>query len=120
MSYDEMEVVGPYLRRFWNIHDRLWYYYHQCPACKHPHQYVVASDDQCRYWKFNHNVLKPTFYPSMRRESTIPRTPEEQRQRVTYTECHYFVRDGMIDFCTDSPHHLAGKTVPLPEWPKKK
>jgi|SRR6185312_12278126 len=32
--------------------------------------------------------------------------------------CHSFVRDGQIEFLTDSYHKLAGQTVPLPdrEW----
>lgn len=25
--------------------------------------------------------------------------------------CHLFIRDGLIDFCNDSQHELAGKTA---------
>jgi len=30
--------------------------------------------------------------------------------------CHSFIRDGQIEFCSDSTHELAGKTVRLLEW----
>ena len=39
------------------------------------------------------------------------------------TLCHYFIggpagdKPGMIEFCPDSPHKLAGQTVALPPWP---
>jgi hypothetical protein len=29
--------------------------------------------------------------------------------------CHSFVRDGRIEFLSDSTHHLSGQTVELPE-----
>jgi hypothetical protein len=118
MGYDEMEQVGPYLRRFFNDHNKRWYYYHLCPACDEPHQYTLLQDNIG--WTFNHDYQKPSFYPSMRRSSNIPRTPEERTNRVEYTTCHYFLIEGRIDYCTDSPHHLAGKSVPLPVWPKNK
>lgn len=116
MGYDEMEQAGDYLRRFLNDFDKLWYYYHWCPACDEPHRYVVGGNGQ--YWTFNHDYKKPTFSPSMLMSTNIPRTPEERVNRVNYTVCHYFIREGMIDYCGDSPHHLAGKTVPLPKWLK--
>jgi hypothetical protein len=31
--------------------------------------------------------------------------------------CHYFLQDGALQYCGDSTHGLAGKTVPLPELP---
>jgi len=33
------------------------------------------------------------------------------------TTCHYFITDGKIEFCGDSPHKLAGQIVDLPDWP---
>ena len=64
----------------------------------------------------------PTFAPSILcfteydedDPSDVPvKLPDGQRR----TLCHYFIRDGMIEFCPDSPHALAGQTVELPEWP---
>lgn len=117
MGYDEMQQVGPYLRRFFNAHTNAWYYLHWCPACKEPHQYVVGGSPG--HWTFNNDFQKPTFYPSMRLSTNIPRSPEEKVNRVSYTQCHYWVREGRIEFCTDSPHALAGQTVPLSAWPEQ-
>ena len=116
MNYDDMEQAGPYFRRFFNKPDQFWYYYHQCPACDETHQYVVGAPGQ--HWGFNNDFQKPSFTPSMLIATNAPRSPEEKLHRVTYTQCHYFVRNGMIEYCADSPHALAGKSVPLPEWLK--
>lgn len=52
-------------------------------------------------WSFDGNVEAPTFSPSIN----------------LVGQCHYFIRAGRIEFCTDSKHELAGQTVPLPDIP---
>ena len=47
------------------------------------------------------NAEAPTFSPSI---NIVGR-------------CHYFIIAGMIEFCGDSRHHLAGQVVPLPDIP---
>jgi hypothetical protein len=79
------------------------YLHFLCPGCDEPHsiRHGVGS------WTWNGNFEKPTFSPSIRvsnNEGTL---------------CHSFIRDGMIEFCTDSPHSLAGQTVELPDWDTK-
>jgi hypothetical protein len=44
-----------------------------------------------------------------------PMGPDDTGGRKTL--CHYFIRDGKIEFCGDCPHELAGQTVPLPDVP---
>lgn len=44
-------------------------------------------------WKFNGDVRRPTFQPSLRQE----------RARDG-KDCHYIVADGKIQFCPDSWH----------------
>lgn len=41
----------------------------------------------------------------------------EGRER---TLCHYHLQGGVLNFCGDSPHELAGKSVPLPDLPEWK
>lgn len=76
---------------------------HYCPGCKWMH--VIHTDGRAQQnghkWTFNGDMEKPTFSPSVH----------------LVGQCHYFIRDGMIDFCGDSKHELAGKTVPLPDLP---
>lgn len=84
-------------------------YWHWCPGCSMPHGIHVGPKthpDQAR-WTFNGNWEKPTFTPSIRCLGSN-----------NVTTCHYFITDGVQDFCNDSPHEQAGKKVPLMELPK--
>lgn len=69
-----------------------------CPACECGHLFDSR-------WTFNGDVNKPTFRASMLVNGS---TPEKR--------CHSFVTDGKIEFCGDSAHALAGKTVELPDF----
>ena len=80
-----------------------------CPACREPHSVPLPR------WQWNGDMERPTISPSVLHFNTYP----EGGRRVT--RCHYFVRDGRIEFCADSPHALAGQTVDMlavEEWPK--
>lgn len=68
-----------------------------CPGCKSGHLFDSR-------WKFNGNLINPTFTPSMLINKDHP---EE-------TRCHSYVTDGFIRFLEDCDHELAGKTVRLP------
>jgi hypothetical protein len=89
---------------------------HWCPGCDEPHGIRIEGQGGPK-WTFNGDYDKPTFAPSVRcftnRSVDGDRLPEGQ----TRTLCHYFIRDGRIEFCGDSPHKLAGQTVDLPDWP---
>jgi len=58
--------------------------------------------DGSRGWTWNKDRERPTVSPSIN----------------VIGHCHSFVRDGQIQFLADSKHDLAGKTVPLPDWPR--
>lgn len=91
---------------------------HWCPGCNEVHGYRVEGDGRPK-WVFNNNFDKPTFTPSMLITVTEHEDEDENPlpQPVQRTLCHYFIINGEIQFCDDSPHALAGKTVPLPDWP---
>lgn len=76
-----------------------------CPACGTMH----APDQR---WAFNGDMDRPTFSPSLRVKW---KKPIENDQYVDVV-CHSFIRDGRIEFCSDSTHHMAGMTVDIPEW----
>lgn len=84
---------------------------HWCPGCDEPHGVTIQGGPP--QWTFNGNYDKPTFTPSV-----LCFTTNKQGQRETL--CHYFITNGQIQFCGDSPHALAGKTVDLPDWPYAK
>jgi len=96
-----------------------------CPGCQEHHG-VNGT------WSFNGDYDRPTFSPSVLVSSGHymsthkpgdscwctynARHPDEPSPFKCH-RCHSFVRGGMIEFLSDSTHHLAGKTVPLPPPP---
>ena len=87
-----------------------------CPACKTMHFFYTKDyPHPGPKWDFDGNVESPTVYPSLLLSTNIPRNDAEREVPVTYTECHFFIRNGMIEYCSDSPHSLAGQTVPIPD-----
>lgn len=96
-----MGQLGKYLRRLTGG------YAHWCPGCEEMH-YISASDPQSKrpQWSFNGDIENPTFSPSMK------------LSKKGVVHCHYFLRDGKLQFLRDCTHDFAGKTIPLPELPK--
>lgn len=83
---------------------------HWCPGCRWMHQIAVEQPFRNGHqWTFDGNAAAPTFIPSVhiRLGYGDPARPP----RV----CHYFIRAGRIEFCSDSTHELAGQTVDLPD-----
>lgn len=118
-----MSAFGPYLRAATGG------YLHWCPGCETTHYITTHTDPEMPgpCWSFNGSAEKPTFNPSVR-------IREKQRvfENGEWTGewkrgpdgealdgcCHYFIRDGQIQFCSDSTHALAGQTVSLPQFEK--
>ncbi len=89
---------------------------HWCPACDQAHGIRIKGPTG-PLWLFNGNYNRPTFTPSILCFTTYDEDnnplPEGQRR----TLCHYFITDGKIQYCADSPHEFAGRSVDIPEWP---
>jgi hypothetical protein len=79
----------------------------ECPGCGGFHFVNTNPEIKGPLWGFNGDLDKPTFTPSIL--TIMPIDGNDKRI------CHSFVRNGQIEFCSDSPHKLAGKTVVLPE-----
>ncbi len=76
-------------------------YFHWCPGCEEMH----PLPDR---WSFNGNLDAPTFNPSFLHHWGSP-----AKRQV----CHYVLTDGVLNFCADCTHALAGKRIPLPDLP---
>lgn len=75
---------------------------HWCPGCGARHFIDTEEPNGSgAVWSWDGNKESPTFSPSI---NIVGR-------------CHYFIRNGLIEFCSDSKHELAGKAVPLPDIP---
>jgi hypothetical protein len=71
------------------------------------------------HWTFDGNLEAPTFSPSVNNtwgKFVDPNYVEEDPSESG--RCHYFIRDGQIQFCGDCTHSLSGQTVPLPDLPE--
>lgn len=72
-----------------------------CPGCRFPHQISVAPGG----WTWNGNAEAPNIHPSVDCSRSIPED-----------HCHFFVRDGRIEFLNDCHHGLKGMTVDMVDW----
>lgn len=94
-------------------------YHHYCPGCESNHGiWTEARNSRGATWSFDGNMESPTFSPSIKvtYNGADAGQTDEDGFKSPPEVCHYFIRNGMIEFCGDSTHSLAGKTVPLPEW----
>ena len=80
-----------------------------CPGCKEPHAIPTLPSDHG--WVWNRSTDSPTVAPSI----LIYEVTNSEGRRI-YPRCHFFIKDGQIEFCQDSQHPLAGKTVEIPDW----
>lgn len=80
-----------------------------CPACKYTHPYRIKRTHEGQpLWTWNGSIDKPTFVPSLR----VIKGP-----MAGVKDCHLFLVDGVIDYCSDSHHEMAGQKVDLPDMP---
>ena len=82
--------------KFYQESESWWMF--QCPGCESLHS-VDAR------WTFNGDLESPTVSPSI-----LVRGGEKD------FNCHSFIRDGKIEFLSDSTHSLAGQTIEIPLW----
>lgn len=85
-----------------------------CPGCERVH--VVWYQGKVA-WEWNGDAEKPTINPSIRIYQPAVKNAAGEMIEEEVTECHCFVRDGVIQFLSDCTHEQAGKNVPIPDWP---
>jgi hypothetical protein len=120
-----MQALSKILRRRPDGRLSFW-----CPGCQAAHDVSVGIGGA---WDWNGDAERPTFSPSLLMRQGHYAYSGEPREHCwcTYNrdhplkpapfscqQCHSFVRDGQIEFLSDCSHDLAGKTVPIPDWPE--
>lgn len=98
--------------------------YHWCPACLTLHP--LPSDTG--KWTFDGNFEKPTFSPSFKHSGMQTVTDVQGRWTGEWVLdangngvpfiCHYILTAGVLNFCGDCTHAMAGQSVPLPPVPE--
>jgi hypothetical protein len=95
-------------------------YAHWCPGCQQMHRLPDS-------WAFNGDVNCPTFSPSFKHEGKQRVFVNGQWTGAWIRDaggtpksfvCHYILTDGILNYCNDCTHELAGQSVPLPELPE--
>lgn len=92
-----------------------------CPGCGHDHQVPVGDPKAPGKWYWDGKVDAPTIKPSVRHQTQamangVPIEVNGKPKMDTW--CHYNITNGQITFHGDSQHSLAGKTVPMVDYPE--
>lgn len=78
-----------------------------CPGCEEHHAVWTKEANELTgaKWDWNGLLSSPTFNPSLfvNKGQACPGQPA----------CHFFVRDGRMQFLSDCTHSLAGHTVAM-------
>lgn len=104
----KVQMMSDQVYRFW------------CPGCEDYHIVHVngKKNGSGATWKFDMNLDRPTFSPSINLRTGIYADanwiPPNQQEHWSVI-CHSFVREGRIEYCGDSTHSMRGKTVELPD-----
>lgn len=77
----------------------------RCAACK---QHCIPKDR----WRFNGDVVNPTFTPSVN-ESVNQPSMKDYQPGVASSRCHFSICTGIIEYHRDCSHSLAGQKLPL-------
>lgn len=108
-------------------------YVFHCPGCGDVHTIQTeksgAQHPQC--WEFNEDIENPTVSPSLLVRSGhyvteyktdtcwcdyAKKHPEEIDSIPHCYRCHFFIKNGMIQFLSDCTHPFKDKTVEIPDF----
>lgn len=91
---------------------------HWCPGCNHAHFFPIEKKQEngAGPWRWNGDAVNPTFDPSMH-ISHAEYVDADGDWHPYQSICHYNLVNGMIQFLEDCRHSMAGKVLPIPEWP---
>jgi hypothetical protein len=99
-------------------------YSFECPGCKGRHV-VNTVPKNGLHWDFNGSLDSPTFSPSVKamwgkyadKNWKAPKNwdPSKTGFYDPSGQCHFFVKEGKIQFCGDSTHELKNQTVDMEE-----
>ena len=90
---------------------------HWCPGCKCLHHFTLRTQFTINgpSWTYNGNPFSPSFHPSMLVYYNEPLDWDvEDGPTKRVHSCHYWLKEGKIQFLSDCEHKLAGQTVDLP------
>lgn len=88
---------------------------YKCPACGSHAIPVKVGEKSDKHWQWNGSLEAPTISPSVKHfHNGYP--AQEGHDAIPPFCCHYFIKDGNIEFCGDCTHVMNGQTLPLPDF----
>ena len=103
-----------------------------CPGCGDIHAFNTEPWDRGKgepgpVWKFLGTLDAPTFHPSLicrDRLRTSVHFPNRDLRWKKWREgevfvptvCHFYLKAGVFEFCSDSTHEHAGQHLPAIPW----
>lgn len=89
---EDSDACGPDTKLFW------------CPGCGCGHYFTPDR------WVWNGSRTRPTVSPSILVQYN---GNDAGNDGAPPARCHFFIRDGRIEYCSDSTHALAGQSVDM-------
>lgn len=80
-----------------------------CAGCNCMHFFRYVAEEKLPCWSWNNSMTRPSVNPSI----LVRYGQGEKPAKI----CHFYIRDGLIDYLSDCNHSLAGKTVPMTAAP---
>lgn len=92
---------------------------HWCPACESMHAFALdGKNSNGAQWTWDGNVENPSFEPSMLITINAQSHPHHLVGEPTEV-CHYFLRNGVIEYLGDCTHGLKGQRIVMPPLPDR-
>lgn len=88
------------------------YLEYRCPACGWHDIPVKIGEKLEKFWEWNGDLERPTISPSVKHFHNGFPADERQPEVAPYC-CHYFIKNGNIEYCGDCSHDKAGQTMAL-------
>lgn len=82
----------------------------RCPGCGRLHNIPVTG---AHAWGFNGDLAKPTLHPSVLEWVEPFSDPEDPKFHIPGYRCHFFLRDGVVEFLADCTHENRNRHMPL-------
>lgn len=94
-----------------------------CEGCQQYHGAAVQNrNEKGALWQWNNSLTNPTLSPSVLVQGTKTMTDEQISMVMNgedfepeNTRCHFYIKDGSIQYLSDCTHKLANQTLKLTE-----
>lgn len=107
----KIKLTNPEYRRADGYRESYWF---RCPGCRTDHLIITKATHQS-IWEWNGSLDSPTFSPSIKVGGVLEAFDKNSPDYGKPYCCHFFVKDGRIQFLPDCTHAMAGQTIEMPE-----